>query len=73
MVTYVVSRSYSYLIQGLLRGITYEQTYVYIRVDTMRAGLGNRLRAVVIGLWRVDSHDPLHISACIRLLLSGPT
>ena len=60
-------------LQGLSRGITYEQSYGYVRVDTIRAGLGNRLRAVVTGLWRVDPHDPLHLSPCIRLPLSGPT
>ena len=49
---------------------------VFIRVDTIRAGLGNRLliiRAVVTGLRRVDPHDPLHRSPCIRLPLSGST
>ena len=60
-------------LKGLPRGITFEQSYGYVRVDTTRAGLGNRLRAVVIGLWRLGPHDPLHISPCVRLLLSGPT
>ena len=59
--------------QELSRGITYEQSYGHVRVDTTRAGLGNRLRVVVIELWRVDPHDPLLLSACFRLPLSWPT
>ena len=55
------------------RGITHEQSHRYVRVGTMRGGLGIRLRPVVPGLWRVDPHDPLHLSPCIRLPLSGPT
>ena len=59
-------------LQGLSRGIIYE-SYGYVRVDTVWAGLGNRLRAVVTGLWRVYPHDPLHLSPGIRLRISGPT
>ena len=60
-------------LQGSSRGITHEQSHGYVRVGTMRGGLGIRLRAVVAGLWRVGPHDPLHLSPCIRLPLSGPT
>ena len=54
-------------------GITHEQSHGYVRVGTVRGGLGIRLRVVVPGLWRVDPHDPLHLSPCIRLPFSGPT
>ena len=30
-------------LKGLPRGITFEQSYGYVRVDTTRAGLGIRL------------------------------
>ena len=60
-------------LQRSSRGITHEQSHGYVRVGTMQGGLGIRLRAVVPGLWRVDPHDPLHLSPCIRLHLSGPT
>ena len=49
-------------LQGSSRGITHEQSHGYVRVGTMRGGLGIRLRSVVPGLWRVDPHDPLHLS-----------
>ena len=67
------SLSRSYKLQALSRGITYEKSYGNVRVDTVRVGLGNRLRAVVTGLWRFDPHDPLHLCPCIRPSLSGQT
>ena len=51
--------------QGSSRGITHEQSHGYVRVGTMRGGLGIRLRAVVTGLWRVGPHDPLHFLTCL--------
>ena len=59
-------------LQGSSRGITHKQSHGYVRIGTMRGGLGIRLRVVVPGLWRVDPHDPLHLSPCIRLPFSGP-
>ena len=58
-------------LQGLSHGITHEKSYGYVRVDTIRTGLGNRPRPVVTGLWRVDRHDPLHISPGTSLPLPG--
>ena len=58
-------------LQGSSRGITHEQFHGYVRVGTLRGSLGIRLR--IPGLWRVDPHDPPHLSPCIRLPLSGPT
>ena len=60
-------------LQRSSRGITHEQSHGYVRLGTMPEGLGIRLRAVVPGLWGADPHEPLHLSPCIRLPLSGPT